>query len=253
VAGLLEAGLEEQRQPIDIVAEGAGRGAKAAIGHQHRAGGIVGQPDGDQLAGDLAAQPRAIGKRADHRAERGCGNMIGDLETDARRALARLDLQHTLFGIEAAQHLGRTDLDRDALDLHQMVLQGHGGRHRIRPGDQPHQPFGGAIKRIDIIVRQVEPVAHLLPRQPGALVGAGGERLIDHFQPLAHPPERRVELNKTPRESRVLPARRAIASGGRGHQTAGRSPPRAARAKAARHPRRQTPASRAGTASQSVR
>lgn len=45
VASLFEADPIVHPQPVDIVAHRAGAGAERGIGHQHRAGGVVGEAD----------------------------------------------------------------------------------------------------------------------------------------------------------------------------------------------------------------
>ncbi len=117
VAGLLETGLVVQRQPVDIVAERARGLAKMAIGHQHRACGIIGKADGQQFARDFAAQPRCIGGVADRIAQRGGGNMIGDLKPDAGGRLTGIDPQHAFARIEAVQRIGWADVDSDRVLL----------------------------------------------------------------------------------------------------------------------------------------
>lgn len=59
VAGLFEAHAETLAQPVDIVADVAGGVPERAIGHQQRAGGIVGEADAEQLARGGEARPDA--------------------------------------------------------------------------------------------------------------------------------------------------------------------------------------------------
>jgi hypothetical protein len=63
VAGLLEAHPEALAQAIDVVAHRVRGGAEAAIGHQQRAGGIIGEADAEQFARGGGARPASATTR----------------------------------------------------------------------------------------------------------------------------------------------------------------------------------------------
>ena len=103
MAGLLKADMEGLAQPVDIMPHSARFFPKAPIGHQDRACRIVCEADRQQLARGGCAQFRALYDFADFAAQRGCGQLVGQLEATAFCRLALVDHQMPHLRVEIAQ------------------------------------------------------------------------------------------------------------------------------------------------------
>jgi hypothetical protein len=95
----------------------AGAGAKGGIGHQHRARGIIGEADVEQLARRRGAQRRRLDHRRNLARERQRRELVRELKAPRFGGLRRVDDQVAHRRIEIAQHLVLAIDDRNAQRL----------------------------------------------------------------------------------------------------------------------------------------
>src|SRR3546814_19461591 len=93
---------EATRQPVDIVAQRAGGGAEARIGHHQRPRRVIGETDAEQGAPGVAADLRARDDRGDLVREHGGGQLMRDQETAAFDRECGVDRQQSARRIETA-------------------------------------------------------------------------------------------------------------------------------------------------------
>ena len=112
---------------------------------------------------------------------------MGELKAAAFGRLAGIDRQVAHFRVIAAQP-GLPGIDqRDRQRVLEVGLDRPGRGGCAASAQLPGQRLGRAIQAVDIVVFEVEPVAHFLPRQAGDRSGFGRKRLVHHGQPLAGP------------------------------------------------------------------
>ena len=183
VAGLFKADAELLGQPVNIVAHGPRRAAKAAIGHQQGPGGIIAQADEQQLAAGRAAQRRAFDHGGNLVLQGQGGQLVCQLEPPGLNRLAGIDRQVAHFRVIGPQpRLPRIDQRNGQRALQIALNRRRIGGRGAKPGGQV---LGRAVQAVDVIVGQVEPVAHFFPGQAGHAARFARQRLVHHLQPLA--------------------------------------------------------------------
>ena len=103
VADLLETGLEASCQDVDVVALGLGGPEEPIVGHEHRAGEVVGQGHPGQGPGGAGAQQRMGGEPVQQIAVFEKGELVGQLESPAALGEQFGQAEDSAFRIEAAQ------------------------------------------------------------------------------------------------------------------------------------------------------
>jgi hypothetical protein len=175
------------------------------MGHQQRPRRIVGEADRQQREGLRRAEARLVGDRGDLAAQVELDELVRHHEAARLGRLRRSDRQQPAPRIEAAQHaaavVGRGDDVDPVAPLERMRDQRLGQRLGV---EIVGQRLGGAVDRVDIIALLVEPVAHLLPRQPVVAGHAAGDPVVDELEPFLGPAPGIVEADELVGEDRLL-------------------------------------------------
>ena len=140
----LKADAEFVSQQFNVVATRLGRREETPVGHDQRAGEIIGEPDARQPAGLLAGKAGAIDQRAQFAVERQHGDLRSQLEgalprSQPRREIERVRLRIVFPLITGGQIVDRLNDEFDAMTLGQIggerrVHLSNGKLHRLRDG-----------------------------------------------------------------------------------------------------------------------
>ena len=189
VAGLLEAGAEALGAADRCRgARRARRGAERRVGHQQRARRVIGTgPTNSNWREAGAVEPRALRSPPRSRPERQRRELVGELESvGSRRAgrdrRRRWPISRIVSAQAAASKSSSSETDSASCEVAARARRSRARPRACRSCRRAPRPRGRADRRS---CRQVEPVAHFLPRQPRAAAVVRGERLVDHLQPLA--------------------------------------------------------------------
>ena len=163
----------------------AGAGAEGGVGHQHRARGVIGETDVEELARRGCAQRRSFDHRRNLARQSERCQLMRELKTAAFGWLRRVDHQMAHGCVEIAQALRLSINDRNAERIVQPPLDCFDRGRWILAAQLSGQRFGRPVDAVDVIARIVKPVAHFLPRQAAALGGAAGQRLVDDLERVA--------------------------------------------------------------------
>ena len=103
VAGLFKAGAKRLRQPIDVMAHLAGGGPERIVRHQQRSGGVIAQPDVEQLLAGIAAEVGIAHDLGNFRCQVQRGQLVGQLEAPAFGRLPQIDAEGARCWLKSAQ------------------------------------------------------------------------------------------------------------------------------------------------------
>ena len=206
MADLLEARPEHVAQPLDVVAHRTRGGEKAAVGHEQRAGEIIGERDARDRRRRGAAEGGGADDGVDLRRLFDEADLMGDLKGAGLGVQAVAKGQYPADAVEPPHEAGG-GFDALVLDAHgmfgeQVIGQRIGGHPRA---DRLSQFLGRLVERREIIAPIVEKVAHLLVGKHGGGIRAaprlaGADGLVEDLQPFVGAPEGEMELQEGMRE-----------------------------------------------------
>ena len=184
----------------------AARGlTEGAIGHEQRAGGIIGEAEQEELVGDRIAKLRIRDDGGHLRAQLELHELVGELEGAAGRGEGGVDGERVPARIIAA-HQSRVafaQLTGAAMPIGERGDEAGAGAGSLQR-KLGAQILGGDIEAMDVIAGFVEPVAHGLPRRASGRGGLAGQRFLHHGEALLRLPQGVVQLDITRGEIGIL-------------------------------------------------